>query len=92
MALANARVYWRTQRLASQLEEAPVYPRPIDQAKGIIIGERGCSADEAFQFLVGVSQRSHMKLRDVASELVERAMRRAADGRDQQVRDLPGKV
>jgi hypothetical protein len=33
-----------------------------------------------------------MKLRDVASELVERAMRRAADGRDQQVRDLPGKV
>ena len=62
VALANARVYWRTQRLADQLEEALSTRGIIEQAKGIIIAEQGCSADEAFQLLVTMSQRSHMKL------------------------------
>lgn len=82
VALANARVYWRAHRLAGQLEEALSTRGVIEQAKGILIAEQGCSADEAFQLLVGVSQRSHRKLREVATELVEQARRRAVEGRD----------
>jgi GAF domain-containing protein len=82
VALANARGYWRTQRLASQLEEALSSRGVIEQAKGILIAEHGCTDDAAFQLLVSVSQRGHLKLREVASELVERARHRAADGRD----------
>ncbi|HEU5392932.1 MAG TPA: GAF and ANTAR domain-containing protein [Streptosporangiaceae bacterium] len=73
VALANARVYWRTQRLASQLEEALSSRGVIEQAKGIIIARQGCSADEAFQVLVRLSQHRRVKLRDVAAELVQRA-------------------
>jgi GAF domain-containing protein len=78
VALANARVYWRTQRLAEQLEQALSTRGVIEQAKGIVIAEHGCSADEAFQLLVAASQRSHMKLHDVAAQLVERARDSAA--------------
>jgi GAF domain-containing protein len=77
VALANARVFWRTQRLAAQLAEALSTRRAIEQAKGIIIAEQGCTADEAFDLLVRASQRGHIKLHDVASELVERARKRA---------------
>jgi GAF domain-containing protein len=80
VALANARVYWRTQRLADQLEQALSTRGMIEQAKGMIIAEQGCSADEAFQLLVNASQRSHLKLHDLASDLVERARERAAAG------------
>ena len=89
MALANARVYWRTQRLADQLEEALSTRGIIEQAKGIIIAEQGCSADEAFQLLVAMSQRSHMKLHDLATELVGRARDQAAHGQ-QAERATPG--
>jgi GAF domain-containing protein len=81
VALANARMYWRTQRLADQLEEALSTRGVIEQAKGILIADQGCSDDEAFQLLVGASQRGHLKLREVAVELVEKARKRAAYGR-----------
>jgi AmiR/NasT family two-component response regulator len=50
----------------------------IEQAKGIIIAQQGCSVDQAFQLLVEMSQRSHVKLHDVASDLVARARDQAA--------------
>ena len=77
VALANARMYWRAQRLAAQLEEAMSSRGVIEQAKGIIIARQGCSADEAFQALVTVSQRTHVKLHDVAGDLVEKARNEA---------------
>lgn len=58
----------------------------IEQAKGMITAEQGCSADEAFQLLVNASQRSHMKLHDLATDLVERARERATAGRPDQDR------
>jgi GAF domain-containing protein len=73
VALANARVYWRTQRLAGQLAEALASRSVIEQAKGIVIAREGCTADQAFDVLVTMSQRSHVKLHDVASGLVRRA-------------------
>jgi GAF domain-containing protein len=77
VALANARVFWRTQTLARQLEEALSTRGVIEQAKGILVAQEGCSADEAFGILVRASQRTHTKLHDVAGQLVERARTQA---------------
>jgi GAF domain-containing protein len=78
VTMANARVYWRTQRLAGQLQEALSTRGVIEQAKGIVIAMQGCSDEDAFRLLVGMSQRTHVKLRDVAADLVEQARQQAA--------------
>ncbi|MGH9297572.1 MAG: ANTAR domain-containing protein [Acidimicrobiales bacterium] len=71
VSVANARSYWRLQGLTDQLNEALSTRGVIDQAKGILIAEEGCSADEAFDLLTRASQRRHQKVRQVAEELVE---------------------
>jgi AmiR/NasT family two-component response regulator len=48
----------------------------IEQAKGVLMGQRRCSADEAFDILVGLSQQANRKLRDVAQALVEQSIGR----------------
>ena len=55
------------QQLAQALETRPV----IDQAKGIVMRDRSCTADEAFDLLVAASQRSNRKLRDIARDVVD---------------------
>ena len=47
----------------------------IEQAKGLVMAARACSADEAFDWLSEVSQRSNRKLRVIAQELVDDAAR-----------------
>jgi AmiR/NasT family two-component response regulator len=42
----------------------------IEQAKGILISEHGIDADEAFHLLQGMSERTNIKLREVARRLV----------------------
>ena len=42
----------------------------IEQAKGILMAQRDCSADEAFDMLRRASQRENVKLRDVAQRIV----------------------
>ncbi len=44
------------------------------------MARQGCTAEQAFQLLVGMSQRAHIKLREVASDLVETARDQAARG------------
>jgi AmiR/NasT family two-component response regulator len=39
----------------------------------MLIGERRCTADDAFRILTKISQDSNRKLRDVAAALVARA-------------------
>jgi AmiR/NasT family two-component response regulator len=46
----------------------------IEQAKGILIGQRRCTPQEAFDILVRLSQDTNRKLRDVAEALVAQAM------------------
>ena len=58
--------------LAADMERALTSRAIIDQAKGIVIAERGCTADEAFEHLVQLSSSQQLKLRDVARMLVER--------------------
>jgi GAF domain-containing protein len=73
VALANAHLYDATATLAQQLQAAMESRAVIEQAKGIVMGDRRCSADEAFHILTKISQDSNRKLRDVAAALVARA-------------------
>jgi AmiR/NasT family two-component response regulator len=51
---------------------AAMKTRPtIDQAKGILMAQHGCAAEEAFGMLSEASQRSNRKLREVAEGIVE---------------------
>ncbi|MEU4557969.1 GAF and ANTAR domain-containing protein [Actinoplanes sp. NPDC023936] len=75
VALANAHLYDSAASLAQHMQAAMESRAVIEQAKGIIMGERRCSADEAFAMLTRVSQDSNRKLRDVAAALVERTQR-----------------
>ena len=43
----------------------------IEQAKGIIMGQQRCGSDEAFDLLRRVSQRTNVKLRVLAAQIVE---------------------
>ncbi|MEU8240006.1 GAF and ANTAR domain-containing protein [Actinoplanes missouriensis] len=75
VALGNAHLYDSTASLAQHMQAAMESRAVIEQAKGIIMGERRCSPDEAFAILTKVSQDSNRKLRDVAAALVERTQR-----------------
>jgi AmiR/NasT family two-component response regulator len=51
---------------------ATLATRPvIDQAKGILVGQKHCTPDEAFAMLTEASQRSNRKIRDVAQAIVQ---------------------
>ena len=69
--LNNAGLYFTATTRADQLAESPRSRAVIDQAKGILMGTRRCTAEEAFDILVRLSQQSQRKLRDVANALVE---------------------
>jgi GAF domain-containing protein len=77
VALANAHLYDTTACLAHQLRAAMDSRAVIEQAKGIVMGERRCGPDEAFAILVKVSQDANRKLRDVAAALVDQAAQRS---------------
>ena len=59
-------------RLMARLQSLPL----IEQAKGILVAQAGCDPDEAFTLLKAASQRSNVKIRDLAAEIV----RNASDG------------
>ena len=55
-------------RLLAQLETMPT----IEQAKGILIAQTGCSPDRAFDMLREASQRSNVRVSDLAAAIVQR--------------------
>ncbi len=55
-------------RLVARLESLPV----IEQAKGILMAQTGCTADEAFDMLRRASQRSNTRVHALASQIVQR--------------------
>ncbi|WP_250036661.1 ANTAR domain-containing protein [Paractinoplanes maris] len=75
VALANAHLYDATATLAQHMQAAMEHRAVIEQAKGIIMAEMHCSADEAFASLSKMSQNSNRKLHDVATALVRKAQR-----------------
>lgn len=77
IALANAQAYWDAFQLGVDLRTAMQSRAVIEQAKGILMANQRCSADEAFQLLVRASQRENRKLREMAEELVATNERRS---------------
>ncbi len=68
-----ASAFFRHRDLADQMRDAMATRAVIEQAKGILMGQRGCSAEDAFDILVKLSQESNRKLRDVAQALLDQA-------------------
>lgn len=68
--VANAQVLAASKRLAHELEQALVSRSTVDMAKGILMTRLGVEPDTAFDALRDLSQRRHMKLRDLAAEIV----------------------
>jgi GAF domain-containing protein len=75
VAVANAHSYDSVATLAEQMQEAMRGRAVIEQAKGIIMGDRRCSPQEAFALLSKISQDTNRKVREVAEALVASAVR-----------------
>ena len=58
------------RELAGQLEEAMASRAVIEQAKGIIMGQHGLTETAAFDLLRQQSQRTNVKLRALAAQIV----------------------
>jgi len=72
VTLSNARTCFRAARLADQLREALATRGVINQAAGVLIAQRHCSADEAFHLLTAAAQRNRLPVEEVAADLVQR--------------------
>jgi hypothetical protein len=65
----------RYARLLARLATLPV----IEQAKGIMMAQTGCTPDEAFDMLRRASQRSNIPVRELAEQIIERTTASAAE-------------
>lgn len=60
-------------REVSQLREAMASRATIEQAKGLVMADRGCTPDEAFKVLVKLSNDTNVRVAEVARALVYKA-------------------
>jgi GAF domain-containing protein len=74
--LANVQAYWDARQLAERLQQAMRSRATIEHAVGILMAGSGRTPEEAFQLLVRASQRGNLKLRDLAADIVDRAVHR----------------
>jgi len=63
---------------AANLEQALASNREIGMALGFVMASQGCDAQTAFERLRSISQRTNVKLRDIAAEVVRSATAPAA--------------
>jgi GAF domain-containing protein len=77
IAVQNAQVLARTQRLAHQLRSALETRGVIDRAVGILMSRTGSTEQEALDRLRSLSQQDHHKLAVVAGQIIDEAVRRA---------------
>lgn len=75
-AVSNADHVDSAEELGRQLQEAMRSRAVIEQAKGIVMGRYGLTADEAFRRLAKESQDTNTRLRDLAARIVARASAR----------------
>jgi GAF domain-containing protein len=83
VSIYNAGLLAGARARAEKLEQALDHRAAIDQAVGIIRSRSGVSPEVAFNRLVEMSQNGNVKLRVVATRLVEDAVRRAQARRTQ---------
>jgi hypothetical protein len=77
---ANAMAHASAVTLAQQLEDAMASRAVIEQAKGVLMARERCTPDDAFDMLRRASQRSNMKLRDIAQQIVDGVSRSETPG------------
>jgi GAF domain-containing protein len=70
IALRQLDDYDGARNMAEQMRQAMESRSVIDVAKGMLMQALGCDADTAFAELVAASQRSQVKLADIARQLV----------------------
>jgi GAF domain-containing protein len=83
VSIYNAELLAGARDRAGQLQQAMESRAVIDQAIGIIRSRLGVSSELAFGRLVRMSQKENIKLREVAAQLVEEAVRRVHARRPQ---------
>lgn len=71
VAIANAQLYRSAAEAAEHMRRAMESRAVIEQAKGILMAQRRCSAVDAFDLLVAASQRQNIKLRALAEQVVQ---------------------
>lgn len=74
-ALRSTARYLAARDEAAHLSQALTSRAVIEQAKGILMGAHGITAEQAFHRLVEQSQRENVKLREVAERFVTRVIR-----------------
>ncbi|WP_051165749.1 GAF and ANTAR domain-containing protein [Amycolatopsis orientalis] len=79
-ALRQAQRHRTARTTVDELRTALSSRAVIDQAKGILMAVRRVTADEAFEILVGQSQRTNVKLRTLAQQFVDEVCRPGTDG------------
>jgi GAF domain-containing protein len=70
VAMANAHLYDGPATLAGHTRSAMDRRAVIEQAKGIIMAERHCTAEETFAILANLAESSHREIHDAAAALV----------------------
>jgi GAF domain-containing protein len=89
-ALAVAIRLAQLAELTGHLEAALQSRAVIDQAKGILMAQQRCTADEAFAILRTTSQRRNIKLREIAAGIVARVNQRSPTGPQEDLTVLTG--
>jgi GAF domain-containing protein len=77
VAVQNARVLEETRRLAERLQSMLDDRMVVERAVGIVMSRSGVDDVEALARLTRLSQHEHVKLVEIARNLVEEAVRRA---------------
>lgn len=72
-AIANLQLVEESKVLVLQLQIAMQSRAVIDQARGILMAQHGCDAEEAFAILRRTSQQANIKIRDLAQQTVAAA-------------------
>jgi GAF domain-containing protein len=80
VALFNVRTYRSAVEEAAAIRRAMESRAVIEQAKGVLMCQRTCTAEEAFEALVRLSQQHNIKLRTVAAEVVAAVLSGRAQG------------
>jgi AmiR/NasT family two-component response regulator len=76
LVLMNAQAYWDSHSLDETLGQLSEARAVIEQAKGVLMAQRGVDAEQAFEILRDASQRYNRKLREIAQGIVESTRQR----------------
>jgi len=69
-AFASNLAYGDAQRTATQLKDSVAARAVTDQAKGILMHALGCDAEQALAHLRRESQQRHVKVTEVAEQVI----------------------